>query len=195
MTVTYTNRENVTYTLCRGTTKTGKPRYYFAREPKGEPVNRIPEGYEIRESVNGVVSLARTRPQQIRSDERAAVEAALKQHPKAGNYRVDVKGKQIVVYERAGPDIDDLSPLLRAVGGISSARRASLQDMLDKSAQFSPVLRFTLSDEEKRTFYAERWCYLGSIDDWIHAGSSGPVHLLAQLMIPKLGTDAFFDLY
>jgi hypothetical protein len=57
------------------------------------------------------------------------------------------------------------------------------------------VLRFTLSDEERRTFYAERWCYLGSIDDWIHAGPSGPVHLLAQLMVPKLGTDAFFDLY
>ena len=195
MTITYTNRKGKTYYLCQGTTKTGKPRYYFAREPKGQPVEQIPEGYEIRESVNGVVSLAKTRPRQILPDERAVVEAALRQHPKPGNYRVDVKGKQIVIYERTGADIDQLFPLLRAVGGISQAKRASLQEILDKSAQFSPVLRFTLSDEEKRTFYAERWCYLGSIDDWIHAGPNGPVHLLAQLMIPKLGTDAFFDLY
>ena len=36
---------------------------------------------------------------------------------------------------------------------------------------------------------------LGGIDDWIHAGPNGPVYLLAQLMIPKLDTDAFFDLY
>jgi hypothetical protein len=193
-TITYTNRKGVTYYLCRGTTQAGKPRYSFAREPKGEPVEQLPEGYEIRESVNGVVSLAKTRPQHILPDEVTTVEAALKRLPKARNYRVDVKGKQIVIYERAGADIDDLSPLLREIGGISKAKRASLQEMLDKSAQFSPVLRFTLSDEEKRTFYAERWCYLGSIDDWIHAGPNGPVHLLAQWMVPKLGTDAFFDL-
>jgi hypothetical protein len=75
MAITYTNRKGKTYHLCRGTTKTGKPCYYFAREPKGEPVEQIPDGYEIRESVNGVVSLAKTRPQQILPDERAAVDA------------------------------------------------------------------------------------------------------------------------
>ena len=58
MNVTYTNRKGYTYYLCRGTTKTGKPRYYFAREPKGDPVEQIPEGYEIRESVNGILVLA-----------------------------------------------------------------------------------------------------------------------------------------
>jgi hypothetical protein len=195
MTVSHTNRKGRTYYLCRGTTKTGKPRYYFAREPKGEPVQEIPEDYEIRESVNGIVSLAKARPKQILPDEVAVVEAALRQHPKPGHYRVDVKAKQIVIYERIGADIDDLSLLLRALGGTSQAKRAGLQKTLDNSARFSPVLRFTLSDEEKRTFYAERWCSLGGIDDWIHAGPNGPVYLLAQLMIPKLDTDAFFDLY
>jgi hypothetical protein len=33
MPVTYTNRKGVTYTLCRTTTKTGKARYVFVREP------------------------------------------------------------------------------------------------------------------------------------------------------------------
>jgi len=42
MTITYTNRKGVTYHLCQGVTKTGKPRYYFARQPKGEPVPEIP---------------------------------------------------------------------------------------------------------------------------------------------------------
>ena len=47
MQVTYTNRKGRTYHLCQGVTRTGKPRYYFAREPKGKPVEQIPEGYEI----------------------------------------------------------------------------------------------------------------------------------------------------
>jgi hypothetical protein len=39
--VTYTNRKGRTYYLCQGTTKTGKPRYYFAREPKDELLDEI----------------------------------------------------------------------------------------------------------------------------------------------------------
>lgn len=195
MTITYTNRKGVTYYLNRGTTRTGKPRYSFAREPKGEPVEQIPEGYEIRENVNGVVSLAQTRPQQILPDEVAVVEAALKRHRKPGNYRADVKGKRIVIYERAGPDMDALAPLIRALGGISEARQAHLQETLDLGARFSPVMRFTLLDEQDRTFSAQRWCYSGSIDDWIDAGAVGPLKRLARKLIPKLGTEAFFDLY
>ena len=94
MQVTYTNRKGKTYYLCQGLTKKGNPRYYFAREPKDEPVDEIPEGYEIRESVNGVVSLAKERPVQILPEERAAVEAAIGQHPKARNYRADWKSQQ-----------------------------------------------------------------------------------------------------
>jgi hypothetical protein len=45
------------------------------------------------------------------------------------------------------------------------------------------------------TFGAKRWCYLGSIDDWIDVRPTGSVELLAQELIPRLGTDAFFDIY
>jgi len=42
MTVTYTNRKGITYYLCRGINKRGRPYYYFAREVKGEPVEETP---------------------------------------------------------------------------------------------------------------------------------------------------------
>jgi hypothetical protein len=80
MPITYTNRKGFTFSLCKGITKSGKPRYYFAREPKGEPVEQIPEGFTISESVNGIVSLIKIRPMQILPTEVAAVEAALQRH-------------------------------------------------------------------------------------------------------------------
>ncbi len=40
MPITYTNRKGVTYTLCRGETKTGKPRYYFSRTPRTSTAGR-----------------------------------------------------------------------------------------------------------------------------------------------------------
>jgi hypothetical protein len=194
-TVMYTNRKGVTYYLCRGTTKGGKPRYTFGREPRGEAVPAVPEGYEIRESVNGVVSLARARPAQIRPEERAAVETALKRHPKVGNYRVDVKGKQITVYERRGMDADDLLALVSRVGlgPVSQGAKSQLRADLHRRARFGPVLRFMLLDDEGRTFGAERWCYLGSIDDWIRIGPEGPIRQLARRYVPKLGSDALLD--
>jgi len=102
MSITYTNRKGVIYYLCQGVTKTGKPRYYFAREPQGTPLEQIPAGYIISESVNGIVSLVKARPVQILPDEVAAVESAVRRHPKSRNYRVGIKQNRIEVYERVG---------------------------------------------------------------------------------------------
>jgi len=193
MPVTYTNWRGVTYYLCRGVTRTGKPRYYFAREPKGEPVERIPEGWKISESVNGTVSLVKDRPVQIRPEEVAAVEAAVQRHPKSHNYRVAVKDNRIEIYERVGPDLDEFTAELGKVGLLVPGRAEWLRELLEDRARFTPVLRFILVDAEQRTFRTERWCYLGSIDDWIDVGPMGPLDRLARQWIPKLGTDALFE--
>src|SRR2546425_1737925 len=118
MPVSYTNRKGLTYTLYRGQTKTGKPRYYFGRpgQSQGEPVTELPAGFTISESVNGVVSLVKDRPSQIQPEEVAAVEAVVKQHPEARRYRVAVKQDRIEIYEQSGPDYDALFRDLRAAG-------------------------------------------------------------------------------
>jgi hypothetical protein len=193
MPVTHMNWKGVTYYLCRGVTKTGKPRYYFAREPKGEPVEEIPAGWRISESVNGIVSLVKDRPAQIRLEEVEAVEAAVQRHPKSRNYRISVKHNRIEVYERVGPDADELITRLREIGLLIPGQADWLQESLERQDQFTSVLRFILKDAEERTFYTERWCYLGSIDDWIEVGPMGSVDLLARHWVPKLGTDALFE--
>jgi len=196
MPVTYTNRKGVTYYLCQGITKTGKPRFYFAREPQGEPVEQIPEGYTISESVNGIVSLVKARPAQILPDEVAAVESAVRRHPKSRNYRVGVKQNRIEVYERVGPDVNDLLPIFQQLGGTRPGLVDQLQTRLDQNAQFKPEMRFVLKDAEQRTFQAQRMCYRGSIDDFIDLhGELGSIEELARRLVPALGTDEFFELF
>ena len=195
MPITYTNGKGVTYYLCRGLTKRGKPRYYFAREVKGEPVEEIPAGYEIRESVNGIVSPAQARPSQLWPEEIAAVEAALKRHPKERNYRVSAKPNRIDIYERAGPDAEDLAAIFSRESYGIPGLIDRLQTEQERYGQFTPVMRFILADAEKRTFRGQRMCYLGSIDDWIDIGPTGSIDRLARELIPKLGADRFFELY
>lgn len=194
MPITHTNRKGVTYYLCRGTTKTGKTRYYFAREPKGDPVEEIPQGWEIRESVNGVVSLAKKRSVQLLPEEIEAVGVAVMRHPKARNYRVDAKQDRITVFERVGPDVDDLASGLRQAGLLMGDQVNRLQELFDERARFKPVMRFVLIDQKLRRFVAERMSYWGGTEKWIHVGAAGTVDELARQLIPHLGSDRSFEL-
>ncbi len=108
MPITYTNRKGRTYYLCQGVTKTGKPRYYFATTAEENRVERVPEGYVISESVNGVVSLAKERPLLILEREVTTVKNAIQKHPRAKSYRVSVKSDRIEIYEHVGTDPGDL---------------------------------------------------------------------------------------
>ena len=199
MAVTYTNRKGTKYFLCRGVTKTGKARYFFAREPKNELVERIPEGYEISESVNGMVSLAKVRPAILLETEILAVKHALENHPRASLYRMDAKARQITVYEREGPDprevIREISERFGLLGFSRDDLAARFEAEKLSRGQFAPVMRFTLIDEQRRRFKAERMCYLGSIDNWIAIGFDKPIDELARSLIPALGSDEFFELF
>jgi hypothetical protein len=197
MAVSYTNRKGLTYTLYRGQTRTGKPRYYFGREGQGqgEPVTELPPGFTISESVNGVVSLVKDRPSPIQPEEVTAIEAAVRQHPEARHYRVAVKHNRIEIYEQVGPDYDALLGALH-IPNLSSAGLAErLQAVEERYTRYTPVLRFILLDPKRRLFSAQRWCYLGSIDGWLELRQTGPVATLARALIPTLGTDRFFELW
>jgi hypothetical protein len=65
--------------------------------------------------------------------------------------------------------------------------------MLDR--HYTEMMRFCLVDQERRTFTAERFCFRGSIDDWIHLGGPNTLKKLAKRYIKLLGTEEFYGLY
>ncbi|MBW1700351.1 MAG: hypothetical protein JRK26_26645 [Deltaproteobacteria bacterium] len=196
MPVTYTNRKNFVYTLYRGTTKTGKSRYYFAKESaKGTPCETIPHGYEISESPNGVVSLVKSRPKLIRKNEADMVQKLIDEHRLSNKYRIFVKHNRIDIYERLDPSADELIDMFKEKGLGSTVAHRQFGEWWDSRGQFAPVLRFFLHDERTRMYRAERMCYLGSIEDWIDVGPIDRLEVLAKDMIGRLGTDSFFEVY
>lgn len=192
-TVRYTNRKGLTYYLCRGTTRTGQARYVFAREPQGEPMEELPPGYRVRESVNGIVSLVKDVPATIRPEEVGVVDAAVRQHPRAHRYRVAVRRAAVEVCEQDGPDADDLTDLLGRAGLGHGRAREVVRAELEQHAHYSPILRFRLTDSARRTFAADRRSYLRG-GEWL-ALAAGPLEELARRLIPTLGTDQFFELH
>jgi hypothetical protein len=195
--ITYTNRKGVTYTLYRGQTSTGKPRYNFGRTDKGqgEPVMELPSSFKISESVNGVVSLVKERPSLIQPEEMAVIEAVMDEYPQATRYRVVVKHDRIEIYENTGPDFETLLDALHIFGPSQLGHAEQLQTTVERYAHYAPVMRFTLLDPEKRRFGAERMCYRSSVNGWLKLVQMGPLTELAHTLIPTLGTEQFFELY
>ena len=59
---------------------------------------------------------------------------------------------------------------------------------------FHQMLRFTLTDEKNRQFSAERWCFLGSIDDWFPLSDYEELSKLVEDYCRHLGRESFFEL-
>ena len=95
MSVTYRNQKGRLYYLHRGATKAGKVRYFFSPQATGCLVAEVPAGFEITETVNGVVSLRRIKPRPIHDDELQTVRSVMAELPHLRRYRADIQKKDI----------------------------------------------------------------------------------------------------
>lgn len=176
----HTNRKGVTYHLHRRE-RNGKTRYVFTRKPGEGALDAIPDGYEVRESVNGQVSLAKSTPRWITTAEEATVRRLL---PEA--CRLEIKGRQIIVFE----PVNGASSLQ----GLPPWHRSAMAEALAKRARFEPVLKFDLLDEDERTFDVTRWRYSGD-GGWTYPLETGALPELVQTFLPHIGKQSFFDLH
>jgi hypothetical protein len=186
-----------TYYLGQSQTKTGKTRYQFSTRPATNPVEQIPEGYAIQESIHGVVSLVKQRPVLLYEAEINAVNAVLQAHPQGKDYRIQIRVDRIEIYEFSGTNWAEIAAIFSRGGLLSldSEWQARMQEEGRQKGRFSPVLRFVLEDPQTRLFCVQRMCYRASIDGWLNIGWSSDVAALAARTIPTLGTDAFFELF
>ena len=167
MPVTHVNRYRDMYYLHVGRTKTGKPRYWFSTKAEGDLVHAIPEGYEVYENPDAQVFLRKIVPQLVTPAEIAVVKHGLERYAPDQHCLVDVRKADINVYH---------------------SKRGNM---------YQKMLRFTLDDKKDRTFRVQRWCFKGSIDDWIDLWVSGGIGKLPDLVrefCPHIGQDSFYEL-
>lgn len=184
MSVTFINRYRSTYYLHVGTTRTGKPKYWFSMKSEGDLADSIPEGYEVYENPDAQVFLRKKLPQVITPEEVAVVRDGLGRLAPDQDCMVDLRKEQIIVYHSERISFPSKWRLLNS-------------DSSSIPSRYLKILRFTLINREARTFKAERWCFRGSIDDWIDLRMGGGVGKLSDLVeryCRHVGRDSFFEL-
>jgi hypothetical protein len=159
-------------------------------DPEGSLAGAVPDGYEIYENIRGQVFLRRRMPQVMTSEELSMVESALSGRPKGNFYRFEAQKNTIVIYEAEDKTEHYMSI---AMPWVSKER---LRESAEQSAYYQAVTRFVLTDAARRLFSAERFCFRGSVEDWIPLGApAAPLHDHLNKFIKHLGRESFFELY
>jgi hypothetical protein len=189
--ITHVNAKGKTYYLHQGTTKTGKPKYYFSMESEGPLAESIPAGFEIYENPNAQVFLRRIPPKVITDEERQVVEEGMRKYASVQDYKIDVKGNAIIVYT-ADQSVETLAGLFKDLHPNPSAH-PQLMATLRGVIQYSPMMQFVLEEKEQRLFTVQRYCFRGSIDDWIDL-DQGTLAQLVRTYVKHLGNASYFEL-
>jgi hypothetical protein len=186
--IEHISRRGQTWYLHVKTTPKGRPNYFFSMAADGQLAPALPQGYEIYENVGGQVFLRKTTAQIIRPEELASVESALRKHGDAWRYQTEIKKNAITVHQ-AG-DMAGLDSLAQGFG----RPRLSADEKL-RSASYMAVLRFVLVDKRARCFATERFCFRGSVDDWIPVGGPGTLAAQVRQFVKHLGRESFYELF
>jgi hypothetical protein len=196
MSVQYTNRRGDVYHLQEGKTKTGKPKYYFGKKLTGAPVDAIPEGYEIREDPDrGQVTLRKMRHSDISDMEMKMLVEAIRSRTQLEHFIVDIDGNSLVVYvaDVDNYEVERLKVLSERFGVFGTKSEDLVRTVVTRS-RYSPMMRFNLLDVDNRLYSADRWCFLGSIDDWYVLDGPAPLPKLMAKYVKHLGKESFYEL-
>lgn len=187
--LSYENCRGDRYYLHEGKTKTGKPRYFFARDIRDGALAAMPDGFEVAESINGVVSIRRNKAGEasIPPGDLALVEAAIGRYRNLRWYKARAVGSAIQVFE-PHPRPEELRSLS---GHFILPRRAAgyVEERMQK-AQYTPVMKF---EREGDRYVAYRMTYRGR-GGWSWPLATGRLQDLVKKFLPSVGTEKFFDL-
>jgi len=157
----------------------------------GPLAEALPRGFEIYESPHGQVFLRKILPKLISDDELAVVEREIDRFVHLKGSRVERKLKVLTVYVA-----DRKEHLIKELRQVTPWKLMAHLDRAPKDLwSYFAELQFVLVDDKRRLFHARRYCYRGSIDDWIDIGERGLLPKLAKQYIKHLDRESYFELF
>jgi hypothetical protein len=188
MSITHRSRTGKTYYLHTGPKRGGGVQHFFSTKSTGSLAERVPDGFEIHEAVDGKVYLRRAQPKLVRDEEVEVVHSKLAKRQSGFRYKVEARGKVITLHQSE----DRLGALAAIMPRLSLRTDDSLEEQF---ATYQAILRFSLVDPERRLFAPERYCFRGSVDDWISIGPPDTIQKLVARYGKHLGKDSFYELF
>jgi hypothetical protein len=192
MPFTHASRRGKTYYLHVGKTKTGKDKHFCSTKSDGTLLDAVPEGFEVYENPDGLVYLRRKTRTLLTPEELGCVEEAVKRETSLKDYEFKIEHDQdtITVFTIN----DDPKAMLEALNPFRARHEHFVREFALRSGTFTAMMRFRLVNSQKRLFDAERFCFRGSVDNWIPISRSEKLPALAKRFVTHLDKESFYDL-
>ena len=153
------------YFLKSRTTKKGNTTYYMTTKGDESCLNDIPTGYEVFEKYDtGSLFIRKKIESSFTQTEIDTLKKHLDKNKSIYDYRLSVHGKEISIY-------------------VADTRR------------FEEKMKIKFfEDKSERNFEVERYCYRGSIDDWIAIGCESDIDKIGSNYLIHLGKESYYEL-
>lgn len=197
MALEFKNRKGDSFYIKSRKTKKGNPAFFLTKKKDDKCLDIMPNGYEVFEKYDtGVLYVRKKKKSTFTKEEIALVEKELRSNKSLADYKLDVHGEEIKIYiSEAGGGGGGSSQLLKMLGGLGMSEN-KLKNTYEFLKKYEEQMRIISSgDKESRLFQISRYCYRGSIDDWIPIGLDHDFEALIRKFLPHLGKESYYDLF
>ena len=188
MAIEFKNRKGHTYYIKKRKTKTGKTTYTVTKTKSKDCVDEVPQGFEVHEKPeNGQMLLRKKIPSKFTLKELNTIKQELQKNDTIGAFKIDVRGNELTIYTAEimnGKTFGDLFPFMKHKS----------EQIMEMVTHYSAMMKVLIVEEISREYVFQRYCFRGSIDDWITIGISPELKNLAKKYIHHLGKESFYEL-
>lgn len=185
----FRNRRGDIYYVKSKLTKKGNTTYYTTKKKDEKCLNSLPGDYEVFEQPDtSMMHIRRKKENAFGAEEVGFVEAALKKNEEVADFKLDMAGNLMKIYVIATEDVERMSEMWR--DRVISEHR--LRSLIQASTKFEERMRVIKDKDGGYEF--QRYCFRGSIDDWIGIDGGDDLKHLAEDNIRHLGRESYYEL-
>ena len=193
MVIEFKNIKKETYYIKSRKTKKGNTTYYMTRKKDEECLNKLPKDYEVFERFDtGMMFIRKLKKSNIRIEEIKCIENELRSNTSIIDYKLDINGDEIKIYVAEKDDNNSIFEIFDRQF-FSKEKLELVRGYLKK---YEEKMRINLKTRKtSREFEVMRYCYRGSIDDWITIDGGENIESLASENLYHLGKESYYELF
>lgn len=186
MAIIFKNQRKENYYIKSKLTKTGKTTYFLTKKMDKDCLDFMPAGYEVFEKYDSqMMFIRKAQPKQFSEKELKIIENVLKKNKSIADFKLDSYGDEVKIYVAEENEIG-------ARFGLSGFEMKQLAGLLKN---FRELMKIKVEGiNEDKSYEVMRFCFRGSIDDWITIGWGSDLKELAQQYLIHLGKESYYDL-
>lgn len=186
----FKSRVGKSYYIKPRKTKKGNTTYFLTTKVDETCLDTTPEGYEVYENYSAQMLYIRKKKASVfTSAEVAFIREELNNNKSIDGFELDISGTEIKIYQledkaKGEPSLFKFIPKDR----VEIAKAYLMQ--YTENMRIKKVIK-----KDFQEFILMRYCYRGSIDDWIVVDAGEDLKELAENNLVHLGKESFYDLY